>query len=132
MRSRFLPERGGPAGDVYFEAVGVVVTFLLAGRWFEARAKRSAGAALHALLELGAKEVSILDADGVEQRIPIDALKVNHRFIVRPGEKVATDGVVYKGISTIDRSLLTGESVPSRSIPASRSRARPSTPAAGC
>ena len=107
-----LPERGGPAGDVYFEAVGVVVTFLLAGRWFEARAKRSAGAALHALLELGAKEVSILDADGVEQRIPIDELKVDHRFIVRPGEKVATDGIVYKGISAIDRSLLTGESVP--------------------
>ena len=108
----FVPERGGAAGDVYFEAVGVVVTFLLAGRWFEARAKRSAGAALHALLELGAKEVSVLDADGVEQRIPIDALKVNHRFMVRPGEKVATDGVVYKGISAIDRSLLTGESVP--------------------
>ena len=107
-----VPERGGPAGDVYFEAVGVVVTFLLAGRWFEARAKRSAGAALHALLELGAKEVSILDADGVEHRIPIDALKVDHRFIVRPGEKVAADGIVFKGISTIDRSLLTGESVP--------------------
>src|SRR4051794_38473567 len=108
----FVPERGGPAGDVYFEAVGVVVTFLLAGRWFEARAKRSAGAALRALLELGAKEVSILDADGVEHRIPIDALKVDHRFLVRPGEKIATDGIVYKGISAIDRSLLTGESVP--------------------
>ncbi|MEA2143910.1 MAG: P-type Cu+ transporter [Solirubrobacteraceae bacterium] len=108
----FVPERGGPTGDVYFEAVGVVVTFLLAGRWFEARAKRSAGAALRALLELGAKEVSILDADGVEHRIPIDQLKVDHRFIVRPGEKVATDGIVYKGISAIDRSLLTGESVP--------------------
>ncbi len=108
----FVPERGGPVGDVYFEAVGVVVTFLLAGRWFEARAKRSAGAALHALLELGAKEVSILDADGVEQRVAIGELKVDHRFIVRPGEKVATDGIVYKGISAIDRSLLTGESVP--------------------
>jgi len=107
-----LPERGGPAGNVYFEVVGVVVTFLLAGRWFEARAKRSAGAALHALLALGAKDVSILDADGVEHRIAVDQLKVNHRFIVRPGEKVATDGVVYKGMSAIDRSLLTGESVP--------------------
>ncbi|MDP2709640.1 MAG: heavy metal translocating P-type ATPase [Solirubrobacteraceae bacterium] len=107
-----LPERGGPADDVYFEVVGVVVTFLLTGRWFEARAKRSAGAALRALLELGAKEVSILDADGVEHRIGVDELKVNHRFIVRPGEKVATDGVVYKGTSAIDRSLLTGESVP--------------------
>jgi P-type Cu+ transporter len=107
-----LPERGGPAGGVYFEAVGVVVTFLLAGRWFEARAKRSAGAALRALLELGAKEVSILDADGVEHRVPIGQLKVDHRFIVRPGEKVATDGIVFKGTTAIDRSLLTGESVP--------------------
>ena len=107
-----LPERGGDTGDVYFEAVGVVITFLLAGRWFESRAKRSAGAALRALLELGAKEVAILDADGVEHRIPIEELKVDHRFIVRPGEKVATDGIVYKGVSAIDRSLLTGESVP--------------------
>ena len=107
-----LPERNSSGGDVYFEAVGVVVTFLLAGRWFEARAKRSAGAALRALLELGAKDVSILDADGVEHRIPIEQLKVDHRFVVRPGEKVATDGVVYKGTAAIDRSLLTGESVP--------------------
>jgi Cu+-exporting ATPase len=107
-----VPERGADAGNVYFEVVGVVVTFLLAGRWFEARAKRSAGAALQALLALGAKDVSVLDADGVEQRVPIEQLKVNHRFIVRPGEKVATDGVVYKGSSAIDRSLLTGESVP--------------------
>jgi Cu+-exporting ATPase len=109
---QFLPERGGETGGIYFEAVGVVITFLLAGRWFEARAKRSAGAALQALLALGAKEVSILDADGVELRIPIAELKVDYRFIVRPGEKVATDGVVFKGISQIDRSLLTGESVP--------------------
>ncbi len=107
-----LPARDGPAGDVYFEAVGVVITFLLAGRWFEARAKRSAGAALRTLLELGAKDVSILDADGVEHRIPIEELEVDHRFVVRPGEKVATDGVVLEGSSAVDRSLLTGESVP--------------------
>jgi Cu+-exporting ATPase len=107
-----VPERGAPAGNVYFEVVGVVVTFLLAGRWFEARAKRSAGAALRELLALGAKEVSVLDADGVEQRVAVEQLKVNTRFIVRPGEKVATDGIVFKGISTIDRSLLTGESTP--------------------
>jgi Cu+-exporting ATPase len=107
-----VPERGAHAGNVYFEAVGVVVTFLLAGRWFEARAKRSAGAALRELLALGAKEVSVLDADGVEQRVPVEQLKVNTRFIVRPGEKIATDGIVFKGISTIDRSLLTGESTP--------------------
>jgi Cu+-exporting ATPase len=108
----FVPEHGAEAGNVYFEAVGVVITFLLAGRWFEARAKRSAGAALRALLALGAKDVAVLDADGVEQRVPIEELKVDHRFIVRPGEKIATDGIVYKGISAVDRSLLTGESVP--------------------
>jgi P-type Cu+ transporter len=108
----FVPERGGPTGDVYFEAVGVVITFLLAGRWFEARAKRSAGAALRSLLAIGAKEASIVDADGNEHRIGVGALKVDHRFVVRPGEKIAADGVVYKGISAIDRSLLTGESVP--------------------
>ena len=107
-----VPEHDGPAGNVYFEVVGVVVTFLLAGRWFEARAKRSAGAALRALLALGAKDVAVLDADGVEQRVPVEQLKVNHRFIVRPGEKIAADGVVYKGSSAIDRSLLTGESLP--------------------
>ncbi len=107
-----VPERDGPTGNVYFEVVGVVVTFLLAGRYFEARAKRSAGAALRALLELGAKDVAVLDADGVEQRVPVEQLKVNHRFIVRPGEKVAADGIVFKGSSAIDRSLLTGESVP--------------------
>ena len=114
MRHAFslLPERGGPAGDVYFEAVGVVLTFLLAGRWFEARAKRSAGAALRSLLELGAKQASILDADGVEHRIAVEQLEVNHRFVVRPGEKVATDGVVDTGTSALDRSLLTGESLP--------------------
>jgi len=107
-----IPERGAHAGNVYFEAVGVVVTFLLAGRWFEARAKRSAGAALRALLALGAKDVAVLDADGVEKRVPVEELKVDHRFIVRPGEKIAADGIVYKGVSAIDRSLLTGESVP--------------------
>ncbi|MGH2841852.1 MAG: heavy metal translocating P-type ATPase, partial [Solirubrobacteraceae bacterium] len=98
--------------DVYFEVVGVVTTFLLAGRWFEASAKRRAGAALRSLLALGAKEASILDADGVEHRIEVDELRVNHRFVVRPGEKVPADGIVYKGTSAIDRSLLTGESVP--------------------
>ncbi len=107
-----VPERGAHAGNVYFEAVGVIVTFLLAGRWFEARAKNSAGAALRALLALGAKDVAVLDADGVEHRVPIEELKVDHRFIVRPGEKIATDGIVDKGSSAIDRSLLTGESVP--------------------
>ena len=88
-----------------------MVTFILAGRYFESRAKRRAGAALRALLELGAKDVAVL-RDGVEVRIPIEQLAVGDRFVVRPGEKIATDGVVESGSSAIDASLLTGESVP--------------------
>ena len=86
--------------------------FILAGRYFEARAKRRAGAALTALLELGAKDVAILDADGAERRVPVEQLAVGDRFVVRPGEKVATDGIVEEGASAVDQSLLTGESVP--------------------
>ncbi|HEX6238048.1 MAG TPA: heavy metal translocating P-type ATPase, partial [Acidimicrobiales bacterium] len=78
----------------------------------EARAKRRAGAAIEALLELGAKDVTVLDADGLERRVPVDRLAVGDRFVVRPGEKIATDGVVVEGVSAVDRSLLTGESVP--------------------
>ena len=89
-----------------------MTTFILAGRYFEARAKRRAGAALRALLELGAKEVAILDTTGAERRIPIEQLKVGDRFVVRPGEKIATDGVVEEGSSAVDMSMLTGESVP--------------------
>ena len=89
-----------------------MITFLLAGRYFEARAKRSAGAALRALVELGAKEASVLDADGSERRVPIEQLQVGDLFVVRPGEKVATDGTVVEGHSAVDQSLLTGESVP--------------------
>ena len=97
--------------DIYLEVATVVTVFILAGRFFEARAKRRAGAALRALLELGAKDVAVL-RDGVEARIPIERLAVGDRFVVRPGEKVATDGVVEDGSSAIDASLLTGESVP--------------------
>jgi P-type Cu+ transporter len=105
-------ERFSGAGALYLE-VGVAVTVLmLAGRYFEARAKRRAGAALRALLELGAKEVSVLDQAGTEQRVPIEQLTVGDRFIVRPGEKVATDGIVEDGTSAVDQSMLTGESVP--------------------
>src|SRR4029453_3958088 len=82
-----------------------------AGRYFEARAKRRAGAALRALLELGAKDVAVRRND-VEQRIPIDQLSVGDEFVVRPGEKIATDGVVVEGSSAVDASMLTGESVP--------------------
>ncbi|WP_370181878.1 heavy metal translocating P-type ATPase [Rhodococcus wratislaviensis] len=98
-------------GNIYLEAAAGVTTFILAGRYFEARAKRRAGAALRALLELGAKEVSVL-RDGTEQLIGIDQLEVGDLFVVRPGEKIATDGVVVEGSSAVDASMLTGESVP--------------------
>ena len=99
-------------GDaIYLEAAAGVTTFLLAGRYLEARAKRRAGAALRALLELGAKEVTVRRGDR-EETIPADLLKTGDHFLVRPGEKVATDGVVVDGASALDVSLLTGESVP--------------------
>ena len=104
-------ERGAGGSQVYLEVAAGVTVFILAGRYFEARAKRQSGAALRALLELGAKDVAIL-RDGVETRIPVDQLAVDDRFVVRPGEKIATDGVVEDGTSAIDASLLTGESVP--------------------
>jgi P-type Cu+ transporter len=98
-------------GNIYFEVAAGVTTFILAGRYFEARAKRRAGAALRALLELGAKDVAVR-RNGVEQRIPIEQLAVGDEFVVRPGEKIATDGVVIEGNSAVDASMLTGESVP--------------------
>ena len=104
-------DRGDGAGQIYLEVAAGVTLFILAGRYFEARAKRRSGAALRALLELGAKDVAVL-RDGVETRIPVEQLLVGDRFVVRPGEKVATDGVVGEGTSAIDASLLTGESLP--------------------
>jgi P-type Cu+ transporter len=98
-------------GEMYLEVAAVVTVFLLAGRALEARAKRRAGDALRSLLELGAKDASVL-RDGVEVRVPVAELAVDDRFVVRPGEKVATDGEVEEGASAIDASLLTGESVP--------------------
>ena len=103
---------GAGGGEIYLEVATVVVTLILLGRWFEARAKRRAGAALKALLELGAKDVALLGPDGEERRVPVEELKVGDLFVVRPGEKVATDGVVESGESSVDTSLLTGESVP--------------------
>ena len=97
--------------NIYFEVAAGVTTFILAGRYFEARSKRRAGTALRALLELGAKDVSLL-RDGTEQRIPVDQLAVADLFVVRPGEKIATDGVIDEGASAVDNSMLTGESVP--------------------
>jgi Cu+-exporting ATPase len=99
------------AGNIYLEVASAVTVFILAGRYFEARAKRRAGAALRALMELGAKDVAVLRG-GREQRIPTNQLLVGDLFVVRPGEKIATDGVVTDGVSAVDASMLTGESVP--------------------
>jgi Cu+-exporting ATPase len=104
-------EQGTGGHQIYLEVAAGVTVFLLAGRYVEARARRRSGAALAALLELGAKDVAVL-RDGREVRIPIDDLRVGEAFVVRPGEKVATDGIVETGTSAIDASLLTGESVP--------------------
>jgi P-type Cu+ transporter len=112
MPFELIPERGGGTDHIYLEVASVVTTLILLGRFFEARAKRRAGAALRALLELGAKDVSVLDDDGHETRIPVEQLRVGQRFVVRPGEKIATDGVVEEGASAVDMSMLTGESVP--------------------
>ena len=112
MTFDFFPDRNAGMEEIYLETAAVVTTFILAGRYFEARAKKRAGAALEALLELGAKEVSVLDADGNEHRVPVDELAAGDRFVVRPGEKIATDGIVEEGSSAVDQSLLTGESVP--------------------
>nr|WP_256097070.1 heavy metal translocating P-type ATPase [Streptomyces agglomeratus] len=105
--------RGDGAGNIYLEAAAGVTAFILAGRYFEARSKRKAGAALKALLELGAKSVTVLrDGGSREETIPTDRLAVGDRFLVRPGEKIATDGTVVEGTSAVDAALLTGESVP--------------------
>ena len=104
--------RDSAAGHLYLEVASAVIVFLLGGRYFESKAKRQAGAALRALLTLGAKEATVVDANGLETTVSIDALVVGSRFVVRPGEKVATDGVIESGSSAIDASLLTGESVP--------------------
>ena len=117
MRMPFVLIDRGPAGDqTYFEAASAVIVFLLAGRYFEARAKRRSGAALEALLHLGAKDVAVL-RNGDEVRIPAAQLAVADLFVVRPGEKIATDGIVVEGSSAIDASLLTGESSPAEVSP---------------
>ncbi|MFI0981128.1 heavy metal translocating P-type ATPase [Streptomyces sp. NPDC021093] len=103
--------RSDGAGNIYLEAAAGVTAFILAGRYFEARSKRKAGAALKALLELGAKDVTLL-RDGVEVTVPTSELKPGDHFLVRPGEKIATDGTVVEGNSAVDASMLTGESVP--------------------
>ncbi len=102
---------GGLTTSIYFDTAGAITALILLGRYLEARAKRRSGAAIRALLELGAKEAHLL-RDGQEVLVPVEALTVGDRFVIRPGEKVATDGVVTAGTSAIDQSMLTGESVP--------------------
>jgi Cu+-exporting ATPase len=100
------------ADQLYLEVASAVTVLILTGRYLESRAKRRAGDALRALLDLGAKDVTVLDADGTERRRPVGELAVGDRFVVRPGEKIATDGVVEHGTSAVDESMVTGESVP--------------------
>ncbi|WP_246098144.1 heavy metal translocating P-type ATPase [Rhodococcus spelaei] len=100
-----------PSGQIYLETAAAVTVFLLAGRFAESRAKRRAGSALRALLDVGAKDATVLEGD-VERRVPLAALRVGDRFVVRPGEKIATDGVVLSGAAAVDTSAVTGESVP--------------------
>jgi Cu+-exporting ATPase len=97
--------------DVYFEVAGVITTLILLGRFFEARARRRSGAAIRALLALGAKEARVL-REGMEVLVPVEELRAGDRFLVRPGEQIATDGIVEEGASSIDQSMLTGESIP--------------------
>ena len=101
----------GGTPDIYFEVAAAVPVFILAGRWFEARAKRNSTQALRALANLAAPDAAVV-VDGVETRVPIAQLRVGDRFVVRPGERIATDGVVESGESAVDTSLLTGEPVP--------------------
>ncbi len=102
---------GGISTSVYFDTAGAITALILLGRYLEARAKRRSGEAIRKLLELGAKEARVL-RDGAEVLVPIELLAVGDRFVVRPGEKVATDGIVESGTSAVDESMLTGESVP--------------------
>ncbi|MFE6506332.1 heavy metal translocating P-type ATPase [Nocardioides sp. NPDC057767] len=113
MEFSLMPRSGelGRTPEIYLEVAAALTAFILAGRYFEARARRRAGEAIRALLDLGAKDVAVL-RDGVEVRIPVDHLTIGTEFVVRPGEKIATDGEVVDGASAVDESLLTGEAVP--------------------
>jgi Cu+-exporting ATPase len=111
------PEEG--AHEIYLEVAAAVTVFILLGRYLEARAKRSSSEALNALLDLAARDAAVL-RDGIEVRVPVGQLQLNDRFVVRPGETIATDGVVIEGTSSVDASLLTGESLPVDVEPDSR------------
>ncbi len=111
MGFELFPSQGEAGASIYLEVASAVTVFILAGRYLEARAKTRSGAALRALMNMGAKDVAVL-RDGVETRIPTIQLAVGNTFVVRPGEKVATDGTITDGASAVDTSMLTGESVP--------------------
>ncbi|SDO52476.1 Cu+-exporting ATPase [Klenkia soli] len=119
MEFHLLADQGAGSDEIYLEVASAVTVFLLAGRYAESRARRRSGAALRALLAMGAKDAAVL-RDGVEVRVPVDQLAVGDRFVVRPGEKVAADGVVVSGSSAVDVSMLTGESVPVEVTPGDR------------
>ncbi|MEU2713479.1 heavy metal translocating P-type ATPase [Streptomyces sp. NPDC007205] len=116
---RFTVSRMDGTSTIYLEVAAGVVALILLGRYLETRSKRRAGAALKALMELGAKDVAVL-RDGREVRVPVSSLAVGDRFVVRPGEKIATDGTVVEGLSAVDASMLTGESVPVDVAPGDR------------
>jgi P-type Cu+ transporter len=116
MPFQLLPERGAGTSEIYLEVAAGVTVFLLTGRTLEARAKKRSGAALRTLLSLGARDVAVL-RDGAEERIPLAGLRTGDLFVVRPGEKIATDGIVVEGRSAIDASMLTGEPVPVETSP---------------
>jgi cation-transporting P-type ATPase A/B/Cu+-exporting ATPase len=115
----------GSGGGIYLEVAASVTTFLLAGRLYEARARRTAGRAMRELAEAGARDVCVLADDGTELRIPAAVLKAGQRFVVRPGERIAADGEVLAGQSAVDRSMMTGESVP---VDAAEGDAAPAAP----
>lgn len=119
MTFSLLSPANSGAGEIYLEVATAVTVFILAGRYIEARTKKQSGSALRALLELGAKDTTIL-RDGVESRVPVASLVVGDTFVARPGEKIATDGLVVDGISAVDLSMLTGESVPNEVGPGDR------------
>jgi Cu+-exporting ATPase len=112
MSFEFLPGRDDASMHIYLEEAAVITTLIMLGRYFEARATARAGMAIASLMRLGAKEANLLEADGTERSVPVSALAAGDRFVVRPGEKIATDGTVVEGSSAVDASMITGESVP--------------------
>ena len=112
MGNSLFDASSGGLSHTYLEVAAAVPTVILLGRYFELRTRRRTGAAVTALLSLGAKDVALIDPDGTERRVPVEELKVGDTFVVRPGERIATDGEVVEGTSAVDTSLLTGESVP--------------------